>query len=111
MNLDDIINGVTNNDIKKKKMIHIRLQKRSAKKCITIIDGLINILKEDKDHKIKIKEILKIFKKKFACNASVIKNDNDEEAIHIQGDKRTDVVKYLVDNEIILKEDIKIHGY
>jgi translation initiation factor 1 len=83
--------------------VHVRVQQRNGRKCITTVAGLANDLD--------VKRICKAFKKNFSCNGSV---ENDEEAgevVQLSGDQRTNVKSFLVDQEICFGENIVLHGF
>lgn len=87
--------------------VHVRVQQRNGRKCITTVAGLA----DDLD----IKRICKAFKKNFSCNGAV-QDDTQEgeivgEVIQLSGDQRTNVMDFLVDQEICHKEDIVLHGF
>ncbi|GBG25710.1 Protein translation factor sui1 [Hondaea fermentalgiana] len=82
--------------------VHIRLQQRSRRKCILTITGLA----DDLD----LKRICKALKKSFKCNGAVVNDDDFGEIIQLQGDHRQGVVKFLVDEEIIDRSHIVVHG-
>ncbi len=78
--------------------VHIMLQQRNGRKCLTIIEDLPSDLD--------LKKILKYLKKQLSTNGSI----KEEEIIILQGDKRHDVRKFLIDNGICEEENIVIHG-
>jgi translation initiation factor 1 len=84
--------------------IHLRLTKLGSK-CITIIEGL--------DEDLDLKRITRAMKKFFCC-AVTVKKDDDVDIIQLQGDHRTDVISWLVANEVLTKaeadERIIVHG-
>lgn len=84
--------------------VHVRIQQRNGRKSITTVAGLA----EDLD----LKRICKAFKKNFSCNGAV-QNDEKEggEVIQLSGDQRTNVMEFLVDQEICLKDEIVLHGF
>ncbi len=90
-----------------KSKIHVRIQQRNGKKCITTIEGL----EDDLD----LKRICKSMRKTFNCNGNVTdKPNSDEEIIQLQGDQRENVKLWLIDQEIVSKSDlarIVIHGF
>lgn len=98
-------------DIKDSKIkVHIRIQPRTSRTYLTIIEGLIErIQEENEESKELIKKILKKFKKNFSCNGSIIENKNNE-AIQLQGDHRHEVAKYLIEKDIVSKDNIIVHG-
>ena len=83
--------------------VHVRVQQRNGRKCITTIQGLA----DDLD----IKRICKAFKKNFQCNGAVTKASEMGEIIQLSGDQRTNVNSFLVDQEICLKSQVVIHGF
>jgi translation initiation factor 1 len=84
--------------------VHVRVQQRNGRKCITTVAGLA----DDLD----IKRICKSFKKNFSCNGAVQKDeDTDGEVIQLSGDQRTNVMEFLVDQEICHKEEVVLHGF
>lgn len=83
--------------------VHVRIQQRSGRKCITTVAGLA----DDLD----IKRICKAFKKNFSCNGAVQKDEEAGEVIQLSGDQRTNVKSFLVDQEICLGDSIVLHGF
>ena len=93
----DIINNI----------VHLRLQQRNGRKCITIIEGLVE------NEEFSLKTLSKSLRKLLNCSASIIvdtKNE-DKKIIQLSGDKRDDVKKYLINYKIADSINIKIHGY
>ncbi|KAK8099365.1 translation initiation factor SUI1 [Apiospora kogelbergensis] len=79
--------------------IHIRIQQRNGRKTLTTFDQ---------------KKILKVIKKKFACNGTIVNDTEMGEVIQLQGDQRKDVQEFLVDKKEGLELDIKtikVHGF
>lgn len=103
---DTLLTNPTEIEIIKSK-IHIRIQQRNGKKCITTIEGL----EDDLD----LKRICRSMRKTFNCNGNVTASkDSEEEVIQLQGDQRENVKIWLLDQEIINKSDISrlvIHGF
>ncbi|KAJ3103340.1 Eukaryotic translation initiation factor eIF-1 [Phlyctochytrium planicorne] len=83
--------------------IHIRIQQRNGRKTLTTVQGLPAELDQ--------KRILKAFKKEFACNGTVVEDEELGEVIQLQGDQRAKVQQFLVDQEITTKDKVKIHGF
>ncbi len=85
--------------------IHIRVQQRNGKKCITLIEGLAEDLN--------LPKIVKIMKKTFQTSGAIIKNDNDDEIIQLGGDQRESARQFMLKYKIWESPDppIKIHGY
>ena len=84
-------------------IIHLHYQQRTARKCLTIIQGL----PDDLD----FKKILRAYKKLFNCNGTIVEDEEMGTVIQLQGDKRKDVAKFLLEEGIASREEIKIHGY
>jgi len=83
-------------------LIHIRVQQRNGRKCITTVQGL--------DAELDLKKILKALKKAECCNGTVVEDDSMGSVLQLQGDQRDAVQKFLVDNEIVDGAKIKKHG-
>ncbi|TQS39097.1 hypothetical protein Golomagni_00382 [Golovinomyces magnicellulatus] len=71
--------------------IHIRIQQRNGRKTLTTVQGL--------PKKFNQRKILKVIKKKFACNGTIVVDTEMGEVIQLQGDQRKDVQEFLVDKE------------
>ncbi|RKO96475.1 hypothetical protein CXG81DRAFT_27962 [Caulochytrium protostelioides] len=83
--------------------LHIRIQQRSGRKTVTTLTGLPATFDPTR--------ILKAFKKDFACNGNVVKDEVLGEVIQVQGDQRAKIAKALKDWGIAQTSDIKIHGF
>ena len=57
------------------------------------------------------KKILKAFKKIFACNGTIVDDDEMGQVIQLQGDHRVKVSEFLIEEGISKKEHIKVHGF
>mmetsp|Transcript_21691 Transcript_21691/g.31565 ORF Transcript_21691/g.31565 Transcript_21691/m.31565 type:complete len:107 (-) Transcript_21691:143-463(-) len=82
--------------------IHVRVQQRNGRKCITTIQGL----PDDLD----LKKITRALKKTFQCNGTVNNDAELGEIIQLSGDQRTNVREFFVDQEICHDDQIVIHG-
>lgn len=82
--------------------VHVRLQQRNGRKCISTIQGIA----DDLD----INRILKAFKKKFNCNGSIMRDDRMGDIIQLSGDQRTNIKSFLVYHQICQEGEILIHG-
>ena len=89
----------------KRSTIHIRVQQRNGKKCITTISGLPNDLD--------LKKIVKSIKKTYKTSGAVIYDEDEGYVLQIAGDKREDLKKFLTLTHIYEKDtdDLKIHGF
>jgi translation initiation factor 1 len=87
--------------------IHIRIQQRNGRKCITTVQGL----EDDLD----LKRICKAMKKAFNCNGSISADAEMGEVVQLQGDQRQNVREWLTENEIVSKAEaddrLVIHGF
>jgi translation initiation factor 1 len=86
------------------QMVHIRIRQRGGRKCMTEVTGLASDLNLNK--------IMKYWRHMYKCSvAKIINEKTKEKTIRLQGDKREDIKKFLLDEHIIEKEHIKIHGF
>jgi translation initiation factor 1 len=89
-----------------RSLIHIRIQQRNGRKTLTTVQGIPTEFDP--------KKILKVIKKKFACNGTTVFDKELGEVIQLQGDQRKLVREFLIDPEDGLEldeRDIKIHGF
>lgn len=82
--------------------MHIRVQQRNGRKCITTIQGLADDLDTSK--------IARALKKTYQCNGSVTQDPELGEIIQLSGDQRTNVRKFFVEQEVCYEDQIVIHG-
>lgn len=83
--------------------IHLRVQQRTGRKRITIVEGL-------NEKKYNLKLILKSLKKEFHCNGNIEEDETYGKVIKLTGDKRADVKKFLIQEGIASQDNIKVHG-
>ncbi|KAH9817591.1 translation initiation factor SUI1 [Melampsora americana] len=69
--------------------VHIRIQQRNGRKTLTTLQGLPSEYDP--------KKLLKAFKKDFACNGTLVQDEELGQVIQLQGDQRTKVSLLLVD--------------
>ncbi|KAL5737622.1 hypothetical protein ACOSP7_030383 [Xanthoceras sorbifolium] len=86
-----------------KGYVHLRVQQRNGKKCVTTVQGL----RDDYSYQ----KILKDLKKEFCCNGNVVQDKVLGKVIQLQGDQRIKVMNFLVKGKLVDKEQIKIHGF
>ncbi|THH18471.1 hypothetical protein EW146_g2498 [Bondarzewia mesenterica] len=82
--------------------IHIRIQQRNGRKTLTTLQGL------PKEYD--AKKLLKAFKKEFACNGTLVDDEEMGQVIQLQGDQRAKIFSFLME-EGIPKATIKVHGF
>ena len=90
-------------DLNKCGKVHIRIQQRNGRKSITSIQGL----ETDLD----LNKILRSLKKNFKCNGAVSNHPEYGDVIQLQGDQRDSCKDFLVDHEIVKKNEVEIHGF
>lgn len=89
-------------DGRDRSKIHVRMQQRNGRKCITTVTGLA----DDLD----LKRIAKALKKTFQCNGSVSTDAEAGEVLQLSGDQRTNIRDFFVDQEVCFEDQIVIHG-
>jgi len=90
----------------RKSKVHIRVQQRNGKKCITSIEGLDDDLDQ--------KRICKHMRKLFNCNGNVVNDEDRGEVIQLQGDQRENARAFLLEQTVIEaheKDRIVVHGF
>ncbi|GFH18608.1 translation initiation protein [Haematococcus lacustris] len=83
--------------------VHIRVQQRNGRKSLTTVQGL----KQAYDYK----KVLKALKKDFCCNGTVVDDPELGQVIQLQGDQRKNVQDFLLNEKLVKKNQIKIHGF
>eukprot|EP00397_Hematodinium_sp_SG-2012_P044595 GEMP01049848.1.p1 GENE.GEMP01049848.1~~GEMP01049848.1.p1 ORF type:complete len:248 (+),score=67.92 GEMP01049848.1:41-784(+) len=80
--------------------VQVRKLTRSGRKCVTTVQGLDAF-------GIKLDAACKLFKKKFACGASVVSNAAQSlpDEIDIQGDFEEELIQVLTENYPVIHED------
>lgn len=101
----DQTDGFGDDLAKSDRKIHLRIQKRNARKAVTTVDGL------EQYDEVDFPKLLKRFRKMLSCNGSIQKNRDGGQVIQVQGDQRKEIAEYLEAKYGIKKENIKIHGY
>jgi translation initiation factor 1 len=79
--------------------IHLKIKNRNAKKFTTYVEGL-------GDSEYNLDKLAATWRKKYCCSAS-----NDNGTIKLAGDRRESVLEYLVEQKMVRKEQVKVHGY
>lgn len=87
---------------KETSKVHVRVQQRNGRKCITTVQGLASDLD--------LLKILRALKKTFQCNGSVTQDPELGEIIQLSGDQRTNVRKFFVEQDVCHEDQIVIHG-
>jgi len=84
-------------------LVHIRIQQRNGRKTLTTVQGMSS----DYD----FKKIVKVAKKEFACNGTVVEHPEYGEVIQLQGDQRENICRLLVQCGLVKSEQLKVHGF
>lgn len=84
-----------NNEFDKK--VHLRLQQRSNKKSITIVEGLDETV---------AKNIIPQLRSKLGCSGTVKSG-----GIQFSGDQRRKIIEFILEHKLAKKGDIVLHGY
>lgn len=84
-------------------LVHIRIQQRNGRKTLTTVQGL----NPDYD----FKKIVKVAKKDFNCNGTVIEHPEYGEVIQLQGDQRESIRYLLINIGLAHKDQVKVHGF
>ena len=82
--------------------INVKVQPRKKKKFWTLIEGLCF---EDNE----LKTMLRIMKKTFACNGTIIRDSEHGIIVQLQGNLSQDVKDLLMENYQIKDETIVLH--
>ena len=54
---------------------------------------------------------MKAFKKKFACNGTVIEHPEYGEVIQLRGDQHKNICQFLVEIGLAKDDQLKVHGF
>jgi len=79
------------------------IKQRKSRKYITEVEGLASDLN--------LKKIAKYWRHEFHVAVTKTKNSHGKKILRLQGDQRDLVHNFLLEEHIIDKEYIKIHGY
>ncbi|VVU95586.1 Translation initiation factor SUI1 [seawater metagenome] len=91
------------NELVNATKVHIRIQKRNARKSICTIEGLEGDQQQ-------LKDILKHMKKTFGCNGNYVNNEKHGNVLQLQGDIREKAKEMLISKYEYNVENIVIHG-
>ena len=84
-------------------LVHVRIQQRNGRKTLTTVQGL----SDEYD----LKKIIKVAKKEFACNGTVVDHSEYGEVLQLQGDQRENICKLLVNCGLVKQDQLKVHGF
>ncbi|CCI40166.1 hypothetical protein ABG067_000685 [Albugo candida] len=83
--------------------VHVRVQQRNGRKCLTTVQGLASDLD--------LRRILKAFKQNFSCNGAIRKHKKMGFIIQLSGDQRLNIKRFVVEEEICVPSQIVMHGF
>merc|ERR1711892_395685 len=84
-------------------LVHVRIQQRNGRKTLTTVQGL----SDEYD----LKKIIKVAKKEFDCNGTVVDHSEYGEVLQLQGDQRENICKLLVSCGLVKQDQLKVHGF
>ena len=100
-------------------LVHIRIQQRNGRKTLTTVQGLSS--------EYDFKKIVKVAKKEFACNGTVVEHPEYGEVVQLQvsdlarqteilifvaqGDQREKICQLLVNCGLVKHDQLKVHGF
>ncbi|KAH7431930.1 hypothetical protein KP509_08G073900 [Ceratopteris richardii] len=89
--------------VRSKGAVHVRVQQRNGRKCLTTAPGISKNFSYNK--------ILKDLRKELCCNGNVVEDLELGQVIQLQGDQRKNVAHFLTQRGIVKKEQVKLHGF
>ena len=92
-----------NEDSGQEGVVHIRIQQRNGRKTLTTVQGLSS--------EYDFKKIVKVAKKEFACNGTVVEHPEYGEVVQLQGDQREKICQMLVKCGLVKHDQLKVHGF
>merc|ERR1712223_1653615 len=84
-------------------LVHVRIQQRNGRKTLTTVQGL------SKEYD--LKKIVKMAKKEFACNGTIVEHPEYGEVLQLQGDQREKICQMLVKCGLVKHDPLKVHGF
>lgn len=105
IDFDDIMNEnkKEHDDIINPNIVNLWIIKRSTRKTQTLISGL--------DQNLDLKKLVSAWKNLFNCSGSIKTDDNNNKYIKLSGDQREKIKNFLIEEEIVKKQNIKIRGF
>lgn len=89
--------------------IHIKIQQRNGKKCVTIVEGLDKLdMPSNISQETFLTLLSKKFRKSFNCRSNINKEDN---SLTLSGDQRENIKTLLLTMKLVDDEQIKVHGF
>lgn len=82
--------------------VHIRVQQRNGRKCITTLQGL--------NPRVNFDKLNKHFKKLWGCSGIIVDDKTAGKVIQLQGDQRGHLQEFLVAEKLAKEENLRIYG-
>ena len=92
-----------NEDSGPEGVVHVRIQQRNGRKTLTTVQGL--------SAEFDFKKIVKVAKKEFACNGTLVEHPEYGEVVQLQGDQREKICQMLVKCGLVKHDQLKVHGF
>jgi len=105
-NLLDEIDSAFKTKTDKNSQVHLKNQQRNARKSITSISGLGNYATDEQ-----LPKLIRHLKKTLAAAVTLIEDPEEGSVLTMQGDHRLAVADILVNEKIVPRDSIKIHGF
>jgi len=96
---DDSLDSLLHTD---RRTVHISLQRRNNRKCITILQGLSDDLDDLK--------INKELRKLLNCNSCIKTDEQFGKILQFQGDHRIEIKQFLIAQELCSPGDVIVSG-
>jgi translation initiation factor SUI1 len=96
---DDSLDSLLHTD---RRPVHISLQRRNNRKCITILQGLPDDLDDLR--------INKALRKVLKCNSCIKTDEQFGRILQFQGDHRIEIKQFLIAQELCSAGDVIVSG-
>ncbi|MEU7137123.1 SUI1 family translation initiation factor [Streptomyces sp. NPDC046261] len=80
----------------------MRILQRGGRKTLTTLEGLPRGVDPQK--------MLKLLKKQFDCNGTIVETAEGEQVVQLQGDHREKLGEFLIEGGFAKKGEVKVHG-
>lgn len=85
----------------RKSVVHIRLQQRNARKCVTTTTGL------DAQQ---VQQCLRVLRRSLCCSGTVVEDDEYGNVLMLTGDQREAIRRHLIATKVRTDDKIFVHG-
>jgi len=84
------------------EFVHIRVQQRKGRKCVTSVEGL--------DKRLNFNRVNKEFQKRWGCNGTVLDVKEMGKVILLQGNWSENIKQFLLEERLASEANLKIHA-